>query len=292
VFAVQPLPSLAVPHAPASDGVPVAYTDLGGAAERPPLLFAHATGFHGHVWRPVARRLEDAFRLFTFDERGHGDTPPSEDGQSWHGFARDALAVVDATGIDRPFGVGHSAGGAALILAELERPGTFSALWCFEPILPPAMPSMAAASPTNTNPLAAGARRRREVFPSKDAAYDNYASKPPFEVLDPEALRAYVDFGFDELADGTVRLKCRGEVEARTYEMAGGHHAVERLGELRCPVTFASGGRTDTMFSGEYLERLAEAVPHGRTEVFGDLGHFGPLQDPDAIAASIRRAFS
>ena len=278
--------------APTPDGVRVAYTDLGG--EGPPILFAHATGFHGHVWRPVARRLEDGFRLFTFDERGHGDTPPSEDGQSWHGFARDALAVVDATGIGdaRPFGVGHSAGGAALILAELERPGTFRGLWCFEPILPPAPPPDAPPFPSNANPLAMGARRRREVFPSKDAAFDNYAGKLPFEVLDPESLRAYVDFGFDELPDGTVRLKCHGEVEARTYEMAGGHHAVERVGELQCPITFASGGRTDTMFSGEYLERLAERVPHGRTEVFADLGHFGPLQDPEAIAASIRRAFA
>jgi pimeloyl-ACP methyl ester carboxylesterase len=291
VLAVQPLPSLAVQHAPASDGVPVAYTDLGGAPDRPPLLFAHATGFHGHVWRPVAHRLEDAFRLFTFDERGHGDTPPSEDGQSWHGFARDALAVVDATGIgaQRPFGVGHSAGGAALILAELERPGTFRALWCFEPILPPAMPT--GPIPTNANPLAIGARRRREVFPSKDAAFDNYASKPPFDILDPESLRAYVDHGFADLDDGTVRLKCRGEIEARTYEMAGGHHAVERLGELRCPVVFASGSTTDTMFSGEYLERLAQSVTNGRAEVFDGLGHFGPLQDPEAIAASIRRAF-
>ena len=195
--------------------------------------------------------------------------------------------------MERPFGVGHSAGGAALILAELERPGTFRALWCFEPVLPPRMPGeMPPALPSNTNPLAAGARRRREVFPSKDAAYENYASKLPFQVLDPEALRAYVDFGFDELDDGTVRLKCRGEIEARTYEMAGGHGAVERLGELQCPVTFVCGGVTDTPFGPEFIARLAEAVPDGRTEVFDDLGHFGPLQDPDAIAASIRRAFA
>jgi pimeloyl-ACP methyl ester carboxylesterase len=287
---VQPLPSLAVPVATTTDGVPVAFTDLGGAVDGPPVHFAHATGFHGHVWRPVARRLADAFHLFTFDERGHGDTPPSEDGQSWHGFARDALAVVDANGLDRPFGVGHSAGGAALILAELERPGTFRALWCFEPILPGRLPE-GVPMPSNANPLAVGARRRREVFPSKDAAYENYAGKPPFSVLDPEALRAYVDFGFEDLDDGTVRLKCRGEIEARTYEMAAVHGAVERIGELGCPVTFASGAHTDTPFGPEYLARLIESVPGGRTEVFDDLGHFGPLQDPDAIAASIRRAF-
>jgi pimeloyl-ACP methyl ester carboxylesterase len=285
---VQPLRSLTVPVATTTDGVPVAYTDLGGAGE--PLLFAHATGFHGHVWRPVARRLEDAFHLFTFDERGHGDTPPSEDGQSWHGFARDALSVVAAASLDQPFGVGHSAGGAALILAELARPGTFRAIWCFEPILPPAPPPDAPPFPSNANPLASGARRRREVFDSRDAAFANYAGKPPFSVLDPEALRAYVDHGFVDLDDGSVRLKCRGEVEARTYEMAGGHHAVERLGELQCPVVFASGGQTDTPFGPTLLARLAEVVPDGRAEVFDDLGHFGPLQDPDAIAASIRRA--
>jgi pimeloyl-ACP methyl ester carboxylesterase len=290
---VQPLPSLAVRVAPTTDGVPVAYTDLGGADDQPPLLFAHATGFHGHVWRPVARRLVDDFHLFTFDERGHGDTPPSEDGQSWHGFARDALAVVDANGLAdrRPFGVGHSAGGAALILAELERPGTFGGLWCFEPILPARYPE-SMPTPSNANPLANGARRRREVFPSKDAAYDNYAGKPPFQVLDPEALRAYVDHGFEELDDGTVRLKCRGEIEARTYEMAGAHGAVERLGEVTCPVVFACGALTDTPFGPDYLARLVETVPDGRIEVFDDLGHFGPLQDPDAIAASIRRAFA
>jgi pimeloyl-ACP methyl ester carboxylesterase len=130
------------------------------------------------------------------------------------------------------------------------------------------------------------------VFPSRDAAYENYASKPPFSVLAPEALRAYVDHGFEDLDDGTVRLKCRGEVEASTYEMAARHGAGERLAGVRCPVTFASGGRTDTPFGDELLQRLAKDLPHGRVEVFEDLGHFGPLQDPGAIATSIRRAFA
>jgi pimeloyl-ACP methyl ester carboxylesterase len=279
-----------VPIALTTDGVRVAYSDLGGDGD--PVLFAHATGFHGDVWRPVAAALADGFHGITFDERGHGDTPPSPDGQSWHGFARDALAVVDGAGLDRPFGVGHSAGGAALVLAELERPGTFRALWCFEPILPPWAPGTIAAAQSRSNPLAEGARRRREVFPSRDAAYDNYASKPPFQVLAPAALRAYVEHGFEDLDDGTVRLKCRGEIEAQTYEMASGHGAVSRLGELGCPVVFASGRRTDTPFGPDLLESLIGSVPQGRTEVFEDLGHFGPLQDPAAIAASIRRAFS
>jgi pimeloyl-ACP methyl ester carboxylesterase len=74
--------------------------------------------------------------------------------------------------------------------------------------------------------------------------------------------------------------------------MAARHHAVERLGEITCPVVFASGAHTDTPFGPDLLGRLVEGMPQARAEVFDDLGHFGPLQDPPAIAASIRRAFS
>ena len=277
-----------MPHALTTDGVHVAYTDLGGAGA--PVLFAHATGFHGHVWRPVATHLEDSFRSIVFDERGHGDTAPADDGQSWHGFAADALAVVDELNLPRPFGVGHSAGGAALLLAELARPGTFRALWVFEPIVPPAL-APGAADVSRANPLAEGARRRREVFESRQAAYDNYAGKPPVAALDPAALRAYEDHGFDDLDDGTVRLKCRRDAEAATYEMAVQHGAATRLHEISCPVVLASGGRTDTPFGPDLMEQLAERIPGGRAEPFPSLGHYGPLQEPATIASSIRRAF-
>ncbi len=282
----------AVPTAPTDDGVDVAYTDLGGAG--PSVLFAHATGFHGHVWRPIATALEDRFHGFVFDERGHGDTPSGPDGQSWHGFAADALAVVDAAGLERPYAVGHSAGGAALLLAELARPGTFRAIWCFEPILPPVASATVDATsfPSRANPLAEGARRRREVFASRDAAYDNYAGKRPFSALDPAALRAYVDHGFTDLADGTVQLKCRREAEAATYEMAVQHGAAARVHEIQCPVVLASGGRTDTPFGPDLMAALAPRMPDARAEPFPELGHFGPLEDPAAIAASIARAFS
>ena len=59
------------------------------------------------------------------------------------------------------------------------------------------------------NPLAEGALRRRPTFASRDEAFENYSSKPPFSALDPDALRAYVDHGFADEPDGTVRLKCR-----------------------------------------------------------------------------------
>src|SRR4051812_4341189 len=173
-----------------SDGFDVVSFDLGGNG--PPILMAHATGFHGQVWRPMASALSDGFHCYSFDERGHGDsTRPAGHSYDWTGFADDALTVVDGLGLDRPFGVGHSAGAAALLMAEAFRPGTFRGFYLWEPVV---MPFDRSLGPQE-NPLSEGALRRREVFPSKDAAFDNFASKPPFSILHPEALRAYVDHG-------------------------------------------------------------------------------------------------
>lgn len=270
---------------PSSAGVDVAAYDLGG--DGPPLLFAHATGFHGHVWTPLFTSLTDAFHGYTFDERGHGDSaPPADRNFDWRGFADDVLAVVDGFGLSRPFAVGHSAGGAALLLAEIARPGTFRALYCFEPIVLPSAPF-----PHGDNPLAAGARRRREVFGSRDEAYANFSSKPPFSALHPDALRAYVEWGFDELPDGSgVRLKCHREDEAEVYRMGSAHDAFAHLGEVRCPVTLACGERTDAI-TPEVLALQAAPLPSVRTETMEGLGHFAPLEDPARVAASIRRAF-
>ena len=107
--------------------------------------------------------------------------------------------------------------------------------------------------------------------------------------FDPDALRAYVDFGFEELDDGTVRLRCRREHEALIYEHGGSHGAYAGLGTVRCPVTLACGAATDT-FGPAVLAQLAERLPDARIEVFDDLGHFGPLEDPDEVAASVMRA--
>lgn len=269
-----------------SNGVRLAVYDLGGDGR--PLVLAHATGFCGMVWRPVAERLRDRFRCVTFDMRAHGDSTPPVDGDlAWEGFGDDVLAVIDALGLVRPFGAGHSSGAAALLLAEEARPGTFRALWCYEPIVLPVDPPIGRQE---SNPLAEGAERRRVVFASRDEAYANFASKPPFDRLHPEALRAYVEHGFREVPEG-VRLKCDPAHEAEVYRMMGEHRAFAGFGSIACPVTLVCGADTDAI-GPRLIAAQAAALPHGRTEVLDGLGHFGPMEDPDRIAASIATALA
>lgn len=275
--------TVAVPGGPA-----IAVHDLGGHG--PDIFLAHATGFHGWAWAPVARRLADRFHCIAYDVRGHGDSvvegDPAE-GWDWLTLAGDALAVTDGLDLDRPLGVGHSSGATALLLAEAARPGTFAALYCIEPIGPTGDDPH---PPRPDHPMAARARRRRATFASRREAEETYRIKPPLSDLSPEGLHAYVEHGFADQVDGSVRLKCRPEHEAHMYEYGFAHDVYRRLPGVRCPVVLARGDASVALPAG-VLERWAERLPDGRVEALAGVGHLAPLEDPGLVAHAVAAAF-
>jgi pimeloyl-ACP methyl ester carboxylesterase len=271
---------------PSTRGVTVALHDLGG--DGPPLLFCHPTGFHAMTWAPLAGELAAVARCWSLDFRGHGDSTAPDDGDyAWSGMADDVLAVVDHIGPPPGgmLGVGHSLGGAALVLAEQARPGTFAGLWLFEPII---VPPPEGPLPAGPNSLATAALKRRRRFPDRDAAYANYASKPPLNTLTPAALHAYVDHGFRDVPGGEVELKCTPEVESAVFESSFGKPIFPRLGEVQCPVTVAVGG--DGGMPARMAPLVVDALPDGRLESYPELTHFGPMEDPPRLAPAIRAA--
>ena len=270
---------------PTPDGVSLALHEHGGDGR--PTLFCHATGFHGAVWEPLSGALGPGFERWALDFRGHGaSVVPPGDPLSWSTTGEDVLTVVDDLGIEpgRLLGVGHSLGGAALLLAEQARPGTFAGLWLFEPIAPP--PAMAALMTGSNNPLADGAERRRPSFPSIADAVANYASKPPLNVARADALYAYVRHGFVAGEDGAVHLACRPADEARVFRGTGVPAVFERLGAVGCPVRVVCGviDRGPVTFAPD----IVAALPQGELERHDHLGHFGPLEAPAELASSVR----
>jgi pimeloyl-ACP methyl ester carboxylesterase len=264
--------------------------DWGG--DGPPVLLAHATGFHGRIWAPIAVRLVAGGRhVWSFDFRGHGDSDapdPSGDAYRWSGFADDALAVVDDLGLagDPTFvACGHSKGATSLLLGEARQSGTFARLWTYEAVL---FPDDRRVPTVNEFPLSVSARRRRNAWFSVDEACDAYASKAPLQVMTAESLRAYVEYGLRDRGDGVFELKCRPEVESRVYAMAPVNGAWAELPHVQSPVLVACG-ETSTDIAPPLARRITDRVPHGQLEVWAGCGHFGPQQDPARCAVSILR---
>jgi pimeloyl-ACP methyl ester carboxylesterase len=266
----------------APDGIRLAVHEHGGTGR--PTLLCHATGFHGAVWEPMSSALGDGFQRWAVDFRGHGASivPPGTP-LSWTTMRDDLLTVIDDLGLGAGelLGLGHSMGGAVLLLAEQQRPGLFAGLWLFEPILPP----RDVEPHGGHDHMSETARRRRPSFPSVEAALQNFASKPPLNVARADALLAYVRHGLRAGDDGSMHLACRPDDEARVFEEALGHHAYDRLGEVDCPVVIVAGG--DPGGPALFGVSAVDALPHGELEVHEHLSHFGPLEAPAELAASV-----
>ncbi len=248
------------------------------------VFLAHATGFCKEVWDPVVAELRNADwegSVTAWDAPGHGGSLPGTVPFDWWDTARVAIDVVHDTESAGPrLGVGHSMGGASLVMAELLVPGTMQALILIEPIMfPPPFQRV------EENPLAVGAKRRRASFASPREALANFSSKAAFAMWDDRALRGYVDGGLIDRG-GRFWLACDPQVEADAYRAGTAHGTYERLSEIRCPVLILAGGSSET-HPEAFVAHLSDLLPGGRYQVIPGAGHFLPMERPDLIARQI-----
>lgn len=264
----------------AAPGIELAAYHLPGSA--PAVYLAHATGFCAGSWRAVVDDLRGPGRgwsTIAWDARHHGASSSGPHPVSWWDIADDISAVVDAFPPEGPaIGVGHSMGGATLLMAQVER-RPFDVLVLVEPIIQP-LPIARV-----DHALVGLALRRRREFPSRADARANFAGKPPFSTWDPRALDGYVEGGIVEEA-GRARLACAPEDEAEVFRGAGEHGMVERLGEIDIPVLVLVGSDTDTYPVG-WVEEFTKRIPRGVVEVVDGGTHFLPMERPGLVARRV-----
>jgi pimeloyl-ACP methyl ester carboxylesterase len=267
------------------DGTEIAWYDFGG--DGPDLLLAHATGFCGEIWLPVVEHLRESFRCVAFDLRGHGKSQSPTGGRAswdWNRYADDALAVLEAADLKQPYGVGHSCGGATELLVEERCPGTFKALYLFEPVIFTDDPPL---GPDPDRELAVRTRRRRETFSSRDEALQTFSSRGPFVALDPAERSAYVASAFEQLDDGSITLRLPAKDEAEVYVMASAHNGFVDLPNVKCTATIAQGSESKS-FTEEHMRTVADRIPNGLFVQWGGVGHFGPLEKPREFAEALK----
>ncbi|MBO0734863.1 MAG: alpha/beta fold hydrolase [Methylocapsa sp.] len=82
-----------------------------GDATKPALMLSTPLGTNVHFWDPQIPALLKYFRVVRYDSRGHGKTTADQPAFSIEELGRDALAIMDALGIEKAHWLGLSMGG-------------------------------------------------------------------------------------------------------------------------------------------------------------------------------------
>ena len=261
-----------------------------GDASSPPLVMMHGIGLCAQVWNANARDLSRDYRVICPDLRGHGDTDKPGRGYTFLDLGADIAAIIQALGLERPFGVGHSAGGMALLLADSSHPGIVGKVALLDTRVGPSPMEM--LTPEEQRDRMARTAQKRSVWNSRQEMFDAYRHRRTFTTWTDEVFTDYIDGGTWLLDDGRVEIKCPNDAEAAFY--------VARQ-ELNPPEILKGLGGDYLLLVGEYDGQQTEgdpAVQHlmreagsFRLKPLGRGSHFVPMEHPDHCLAEIRRFF-
>ena len=271
--------------------------------DKPSLILVHGTGFVAATFHETAILLRKHFRVYAYDRRGHGHSSKPDNAYELLDFAEDCVEFCQALALDKPYVVGHSAGGTDALVAGSLFPGLFSRIFVMEPTVrdPSAKPRSLSQVGDLIAQSLAQTHRRRSVFDSKTHAIANYREKPTFERWTSAALDAYVSDGFHECPDGSVELRCTPQIEAAilhpiylTFQNAyfGDHRGdpFRALTTIQCPLAVSTSTLSTPQFS-ELSARMCKYFPAALTITFNNVGHCVPQEDPTQLASAVM-AFS
>jgi 3-oxoadipate enol-lactonase len=110
-----------------ANGIAINYT-LEGPANAPVVTMSHSLATDLTMWDPTVPVLTERFRVLRYETRGHGQTEAPKGAYTLDQLADDALALLNALGIERTHWVGLSMGGMIGQTLALKAPHVFASL--------------------------------------------------------------------------------------------------------------------------------------------------------------------
>lgn len=253
------------------------YVEVDGTPSDPPVVLIHAGIANLRAWDAmVPLVVAGGYRVVRYDMRSFGRSTTDDVDYS---DRDDAVAVLDALGIVRAPFVGNSRGGMVSIDTAIEYPDRVVAV------------------------VGVG---------SGIGGFDGELTPIEMELVDEmEALESAVPMDPAAIADVDIRLWVDGPGQPptrvaaairesiRAWDMPNylAEHvdgraipldppAVDRLGEIRCPV-LAVAGAVDLSEVAQAAHLLAAEAPNARAVILPDVAHMIGMEVPEVLAALI-----
>jgi pimeloyl-ACP methyl ester carboxylesterase len=256
------------------------------AGAGPGVVCLHSNASSSAQWRGLMDRLAPAFRVFAPDSYGSGKSPDWPSPRTI--TLADEVALVEPVlaRAGPPFAlVGHSYGAAVALKAALADPGRVFALALYEPTLFSLVEAQGPA-PNDADGIRDAVARAGAALDAGDA---------------DAAARSFIDYWMDAGSWERTPEARKPAIAASVTNVRRWAHALmtepaplEAFRALEMPVLYLTGKRSTRSAHG-VARLLAHVLPNVEVLEFEQLGHMGPITDPDRvnqeIAAFLERAW-
>ncbi len=257
------------------EGCSLSWASVG---EGPPVLLVQGTGVGATGWRPQVLGLQRDFRCVVFDNRGYGHSQPAASRLTVERMAEDALAVMDAAGLERAHVMGHSLGGLIALYLAREAKARVQSLSLLCTFADGAVPTR-----LDRRMMWIGLRTRLGTLRSRRHAFLELVMPPEaLATADKDALAAELGelFGHDLGESPAVVMQ-------QVMAMRRGN-ATPWLGELAGIPTLVVAGAHDPIAPPFAGRAIADGIPGARYEELADGSHGLVISHADRVNALLR----
>ena len=243
------------------DSIPLAYEDRGQGL---PVLLLHAFPLSGQLFQPQLDALSPKYRLIVPDLRGFGRSGLGEGPTEMARFAEDALALLDALGIQAAVVGGVSMGGYAAMAVARQDPGRVKGLVLMD---------------TQAGPDDEAARQHREAT-ARSVLRDGMGV-----MVDTMLPRLLADTASPQVrarVEAMIRSNRPEGTAAAARGMALRPDSREILARFGGPALVLVGDK-DAVTPPDKARAMAERIAGARLEIAPGAGHLANLEAPDAV---------
>ncbi|HYM39199.1 MAG TPA: alpha/beta hydrolase [Thermoplasmata archaeon] len=259
-----------------ANGVNLYYERAGEHGE--PMVLIHGAWFDRLNWNPVVPGLSHAFRVVTYDRRGHGQSETVATQGSTEEDAADAAALLTRLGMVPAHVVGHSTGSIVALKMAAAQPQVVRSLIVHEP---PLMGLL--ANDPSTAPMLSALRIRRAAVAKLLEAGDReggarlfvdtlMAGPGGWDRMPPQMQETFIrnaDNFLDEMrnpSDANIDLKA--------------------LGRFQRPALLSYGGRSPPLIRA-IIDILAQAIPGSKVVSYDETGHNPHITHPEEFTRTV-----
>ena len=271
----------------APDGAQIWY---GTTGQGPDLVLCDGLACDGFIWPYLMDRLADRYRLIRWHYRGHGESAPPSNPDSYdiHEIADDLGRILNHVGAERPIIAGHSMGVQVLLQYALDHPtepaGLINICGSFgRPLdtlkdtdaahrILPYLQRLVSMAPRTAQTL------WETVLPTRLANLVATATETNPSMMGARDMLPYLEHV----------AKMDLQVFLKLVKHAAEHTTLEGLPDIEVP-TLIIAGRRDTVTPLHRSEQMHELMPHSELVVIDDATHVAPLEAPDAIGEAVER---